>query len=224
MANYYDQLEAQLADATERLALRGWFARRLRSPLSPPWLRVEILAVSASVAVAVIVAVVFISAGGKHAPVTPVPAGAGGPRVIRNYAPAPAPPLGGQLVCDSALLPPSHRRHPSNGVAVVHTGPPNRYVFSITAGGLKPPPPGYVDAFWIQPELTVLSGGYELAPHSRAKLVGVIQPAVGTSGGLAAEGLLPPVMVSAYRLTITVQPSSSTTTPGKTVLEGHVTL
>jgi hypothetical protein len=224
MAGYYDQLEAQLADATERLALRGRFARRLPSPLSPPWLRVDVLAVSASVAVAVIVAVVFIAAGGKHAPVPPVAAGAGGPPVIRNYAPAPAPPLAGQLVCDSALLPPGRRRHPSNGVAVVHTGLPNRYVFSITAGGLKPAPPGYVDAFWIQPELTVLPGGYELVPHSKAELVGVIQPAVGAGGGLAAEGLLPPVMVSAYRLTITLQPASSTTAPGKTLLEGHVTL
>lgn len=223
MAGFYDQLEAQLADATERFASRGSLARRLPPRLSAARLRIDVLAVSAAAVVAAIVALVFIAAGGKHGPVPPSPTGAGAPTVIRNYAPAPAPPLGGQLVCDSALLPPG-RHHPSSGVAIVHTGAANRYGFSITAGGLKPMPPGYVYAFWIQPELTILSGGYELVPHSRPELVGVIEPTVGAGGGLAAEGLLPPIAPSAYRLTITLQPSSSTTAPGKTELEGHVTL
>ena len=224
MAGYYDQLEAQLADATVRAATRRRFARRLPSGLSPAWLRPDVVAVSAAVAVAAIVAIVFIAAGANHVSVPPGPAGAGRPPVIRNYAPSPAPALGGRLVCDSALLTPGRPHRPSSGVAIVHTGPPNRYVFTITAGGLKPAPPGYTYAFWIQPELTILSGGYELTPSSRPRLIGVFRPAVGADGGLAAEGLLPPIMPSAYRLTITLQPASSIAAPGKPVLEGHVTL
>src|SRR5262249_24883226 len=108
MADYYDRLEAQLAELTARGAHRRRLVR------GPARLRigVEFVAVAASLLVVLAVAPVLLSAGGgRHGERHGSPAGHGVSRsaVLRNIYPAPFPAPSGELVCNSSITGPGGR-------------------------------------------------------------------------------------------------------------------
>ena len=221
MAGYYDQLEAQLARATARGAAR----RRLVPRLAMPRVRREWLAVAAALGVCVAVSLVLLAGVGSqhHNPRPPVPSHQRpGLPVIRNYAPGKVPPLGGQLYCDTALTAP-RGAGPASGTLIVNTRPPTSYVYSLTALGLKPAPPGEVYEVWTRAEVNLPNGAYQLENGVPPALLGVIAPSVGADGRLAAEGLIPPSFNGPYRILVTVQPPSARA-PGRVVLQGDVPL
>jgi hypothetical protein len=217
MAGYYDRLEAQLADATERGAPRRRFAPRP----SGPRLRTDLVAVSLALAACVVVVVVFLGLGARHRPAEHVGTHGLGLTVIRNYAPAKLPALSGQMVCDTTLQPPGGAKSPS-ATMVVNTRPPTRYVFSITASGLKPNVGGSVYAVWLRPAVLTSTGSYQVIKYDRPEFIGLIKPSVAGDGRVAAEGLLPQAAGGAYEVVITLQPDPSAKTPGRTVLQGDI--
>jgi hypothetical protein len=216
MASYYDRLEAQLADATERGA-----PRRFASRLAVPRLRADLVAVSLALAVCAVVAAVFIGAGASHRLQGHGPVGAAGLPVIRNYAPGKVPALSGQMVCDGALQALGGGKSPS-GTVLVNTRPPTRYVFSVTASGLTPNVGRSVYAVWLLPAVRNTAGSYQLIVPHKPELLGLVDPSVGGDGKLAAEGLLPQDVGGAYEVLITLEPSPSARRPGRTVLQGDI--
>jgi hypothetical protein len=226
MGGYYERLEAQLAQATERgVRRRGiplprisrW---RVRSRVRSDW-----VAGAVALAVSVVVVVVFLGVRSEHGhrPARPAVAthpGAGGLPVIRNFAPGAAPALGGQLFCNASLHSPSGPASPAGSV-VINTRPPTRYVYSITGSGLRPSRPGEAYEVWALPETSPAlgSGTYQLLTSQPPVLLGVIKPSVGRDGRLAAEGLVPQSLNGQYRMVITIQPPTMKT-PGHVVLEG----
>jgi hypothetical protein len=226
MGGYYERLEAQLAQATERGARR----RGIALPRISRWrvrlhLRSDWVAGAVALAVTVTVLVVFLGVRSKHAHRSARPAvathpGTGGLPVIRNYARGAAPALGGQLFCNASLHSPSGHASPT-GFVVINTRPPTRYVYSITAAGLRPSRPGAEYEVWALPETSPALGGgtYRLLTSQPPLLLGVIKPSVGRDGRLAAEGLVPQSLNGQYRMVITIQPPAMKT-PGHVVLEG----
>ncbi len=229
MAGYYQRLEAQLARATtcgvprRRLAL-PWIVRQ-RAELHP---RVHWLPGALALAVTVAVALVFLNVGSEraHAPVRPpvtARPGAGGLPMIRNYAPDKPPALGGQPFCDATLHASGGAASPA-GTVLVDTRPPTGYVYLVRASGLLPPARGEVYELWLRPENTTTAGAHQLLPSQPPVVLGVIKPAVGPDGMLAAEGLVPPSLtIGPYRFLITVQPPSLKA-PGRPVLAGDASL
>jgi hypothetical protein len=228
MAGYYDRLEAQLARATARGAA-GRAAWRLRLP------RIRMNVVAGALGVAAVVAVVAVFVGLDtprrlaRTVVSPplgsaVKRGRSGPEVIRNYAPGPAPALGGQMVCDAALQPPPGGGSRS-GTVIVNSRPPNRFAFSITASGLPPTDHGKGYAVWIVPAVRTTSGAYELPGGASAgrglsryaELVGVIKPGPA-NGKVSAEGLMPTDASGAELLILTLPGRI----PTRIFLEGYI--
>jgi hypothetical protein len=216
MTDFYDRLEAQLADATARGVRRhGW---PLRVP-TPRW-RGDWLAAAAAVAVTLIVVAVFIGLGDRRAAQRHVrPAG---PAVVVNYGSGRLPALGGVMVCNADLSPP--RPGSPRGVVVVNTRPPTRYAFSLTASGLARTAGSGVYAVWLVPATQLPFGGYQLLRSQAELFVGVIRPTVGPSGRLAVEGLLPQSASGDYLVRVTLQPHPSSRTPGRTILQGFIGL
>ena len=225
MAGYYDRLEAELARATARGAVRG----RVRWWVQLPRIRMDVAAVALGVAVAVAVVAVVVGLGISHRLAKPpvgstVGRGLSGSHVIRNYAPGRAPALGGQRMWDAALRPP--RGGARSGTVIVSKTARNRYRFSITASGLPPANPaagGY--AVWIMPAVQTSSGAIQvqggaasgpgLSPY--AQLVGVIKPGPA-NGRISAEGVLPADATGANLLILT--PSGPI--PTRIILEGYI--
>ncbi len=218
MTDFYDRLEAQLADA----AARG--VRRRGSPLrvsTPRW-RGDWLVGAAALAVTLVVVAVFISLGGGRRsgqrPVRPA-----GPAVVVNYASRPLPALGGVTVCDTDLRPAGFDRS-LHGSLVVNTRPPTRNAFSLTASGLSRTVGSGVYAVWLAPATRLSSGAYELLSSQAPLFVGVIRPTVGPSGRLSVQGLFPQSAGGDYLVRLTVQPRPSSQTPGRTVLQDFIGL
>jgi len=227
MADYYDQLEAQLADLTERGAHRRRLALRL------PTVRIgtEMVAVAAAVLVVVAVSVAFLGLRSSRRPVHPTPAvGAMGKRapVIHNYSQTRMPPPAGPLFCDADLQRPgSIPGLPTTpgGTVTVYSKPPTQSQFMISVKGLKPNQHGTAYAVWLIPEVQTTSGGYQLLRPVTLRLLGVIKPSVGPDGRLAVEGLLPTADTNgSSRMLITLQPNGTVKKPGRTILEGDVPL
>jgi len=221
MADYYDRLEDQLARATARGVPRRRLAARLGLP-RPRWQwlgAAAAVAVCAAVSLAVIVG---LHSGHQHrSAVTPNHHHAQVP-VIRNYAPGPVPPLGGQLFCDATFRPPRGEGS-AKATIVVHTGTRGSYVYSLTGKGLKPAPAGESYEVWTIPEVHLVSGGYQLQRGVAPTRLGVIAPPVAADGLLAASGTIPTSYSGSYRVLITVQRRSAKS-PGRIVLRGDVPL
>jgi hypothetical protein len=103
----------------------------------------------------------------------------------------------------------------------------NQYRFLITASGLRPNTNGSSYAVWLLEAATRggAIGTYRLLEPQRPRLLGVIEPGVGSQGKLAAEGSVPTALLGTdYLLLITLQPHRSPATPGRTVLHGFVSL
>jgi hypothetical protein len=103
----------------------------------------------------------------------------------------------------------------------------NQYRFLITASGLRPNTNGSSYAVWLLEAATRggTIGTYRLLEPQRPRLLGVIEPGVGSQGKLAAEGSVPPGLLgSDFLLLITLQPHESVAMPGRTVLHGFVSL
>jgi len=230
MAGYYDRLEAQLARAT----VRGAAGRRVAWRLRLPRIRMGVVAVALGVAAPVAVAAVFVGLHTSHrlarhiatpAVGATVRRGVAGSHVIRNYAPGPAPALGGQRKYEAALRSPrggGSRR----GTVIINKSGPNRFPLWITAFGLartSPDANGY--AVWIVPAVQTSSGAIQvqggaasgpgLSPY--AELVGVIKPGPA-NGRISAEGVLPADASGANLLIIT--PSGPT--PTRIILEAYI--
>jgi hypothetical protein len=223
MAGYYDQLETQLQRATER----GVPRRRLSAPPPPRvrWRpRTDWIAVGLALAGSIAVAFVFLQAGSQRAhPPRQTTGQSAKPAVIHNDAPRTPPPMGGQMVCDAALNAPRGAATPT-GTLIVNTRPPTRFVYRLTATGLKPTPPGEVYEIWLEPETSTTNGAYVRLNGEPPVLLGMIAPAVGASGKLTAQALVPQTNVgNTDRMLITVQPSTAKT-PGRVVLVGNVPL
>jgi len=125
------------------------------------------------------------------------------------------------MVCDAALKAPGGAATPA-GTLVVNTRPPTRFVYRVTASGLKPSPRGEVYEVWLEPETSTTNGAYIRPNGESPVLLGVIAPAVGSSGKLVAQRLVPQtVLGGADRMLITVQPPSARA-PGRAVLVGTV--
>jgi hypothetical protein len=211
MADYYDRVEAQLAQLTER----GAYRHLRTSPRAFSGVTVRYLAVAASALVVVAVGAVFLSAGTTHRLPRHVAGGANAPATIRNFSPATAP--SGLLVTSTDLTPANGGKSPT-GKAAVYDKPPNRYELSITASRLTPTRPGDVYAVWLSQIVDTASGTYH--PHA-PELVGLISPSLERDGKLAAESLVPQdANGGAYEILITMQPAGSTKAPGRTVLRG----
>jgi len=211
MAGFYDRLEDQLVQATERGVPRRGMLRGTPRQVTRRHRRAEWLAVAVAVAVCLVVAAAFVGlrpAPHGHRRAVPVTHRHASVPVIRNYAPGAAPPLGGQLFCDAALTAPHGADRPS-GTVVVHTHPPTAYVYRITASGLKPAPRGEVYEIWLHQEVSLSSGGYQIMPSEPIILLGIIEPAVGASGRLFAQGLQPQTLNGTYRLLVTLQRRSA---------------
>ena len=217
MAGYYDRLEAQLADATERGAVRRRFAPRL----TVPRLRADLVVVSVALAVCVAVAAVFIGVGASRRSTSHGRPSAIGLPMIRNYAPGTVPALSGQMECNTTLHSPGGGKSPT-GTMQVNTRPPTRFVFSIAASGLKPNPRGDVYAVWLVPAVQTTSGSYEVIESAKPELIGLINPSVPRDGRLAAEGLMPQAAGGADEVLITLESVPLAKTPGRTVLEGDI--
>lgn len=220
MADYYDQLEAQLATLTERGAHR----RRLRSPLPPFRFGSDLIAVAASVLVVVVVAAAVLSIGtARHAPQhhTHPPTRSSPSRVLLNMYPfrLPAPP--GQLVCQSPLTAPRGARS-ARGEVRFFSAPPTRTEMFLTAAGLGKIGARDLYAVWVFPAVSTVSGGYVLQRSHRPKLLGVIEPPVRHGGHLAIAHLLAASTRGVYKLVITIQPHGSLRAPGKVVLGGYI--
>jgi Anti-sigma-K factor rskA len=216
MADYYDRLEDQLARATARGVPRR---RRMPRPRSQ-WLgAAAAVAVCAVVSLAVIVGV----HSGHQNPSAVVPDHHQAQLpVIRNYAPGPAPPLGGQLFCDATFTPPRGKGS-AKATMVVHTGTGASYVYSLTGKGLKPAPAGESYEVWTIPEINGALGGYQLQRGVPPTRLGVITPGVAADGLLAARGTIPLSFSGTYRVLITVQRRSAKS-PAHVVLRGDVPL
>jgi len=221
MADYYDRLEQQLARATAR----GVPRRRLVARLGRPRPRLQWLGAAAAVAVCVAVSLAVIlgvhSAHHHRSAVIPDHHHAQLP-VIRNYAPGPVPPLGGQLFCDATFSPPRGKGS-AKATIVVHTGPSGTYVYSLTGKGLKPAPAGESYEVWTIPEANEVSGGYQLERGVAPTRLGVIAPPVAADGLLAAAGTISTSYSGSYRVLITVQRRSAKS-PGRVVLSADVPL
>jgi hypothetical protein len=77
-------------------------------------------------------------------------------------------------------------------------------VYRVTASGLKSAPRGEVYEIWVHQEVRLTSGGYQLMPSEPNIPFGVIEPAVGASGRLVAQGLQPQTLNGTYRLLVTL--------------------
>lgn len=203
MADFYDRLEAQLADATER----GVSRRRVAVRWTVPRLRADLVAVALAVAVTVLVAAAFIGIGASDRNRQRAASVTNGLPVLRNYPTGKLPPLPGQMVCNTTLSAPGGAKSPS-ATAQINNLPPTRYVLRIRASGLKPNVNGSVYEVWIEQGQT-------------AMFIGVIDPVVGRDGTFAAQGLLPQD-ASGGELVVTEQPTASAKTPGRTVLKGPI--
>jgi hypothetical protein len=221
MADYYDRLEDQLARATARGVPRRWLVVRLRLP-RPRW---QLLGAVAAVAVCVAVSLaVIVGVHSEHhnrSAVAPDRRHVQLP-VIRNYAPAKVPPLGGQLFCDATLKPPRGQRS-ATATMIVHTGPAGSYVYSLTSRALKPAPAGESYEVWTIPEANETLGGYQLQRGVAPTRLGVIEPPVAADGLLAARGTIPLSFSGTYRVLVTVQRRSAKS-PAHVVFRGDVPL
>jgi hypothetical protein len=206
MADYYDRLEDQLAQATAR----GVPRRRLPRRPDLPRPRAQWLGVAAAVAVCVAVSLAVIVGvhSGPHnrSAVAPHHHHAQLP-VIHNYAPGKVPALGGQLYCDATFKPP--RGNGSAKATIVVNAGTRAYVYSLTGRGLKPAPAGESYEVWTIPEASETFGGYQLERGVAPTLLGVIAPPVAADGLLAASGTIPPSYSGPYRFLITLQPRSA---------------
>jgi hypothetical protein len=217
MPGYYDRLEGQLVEATQR----GLRHRLLARPRRMPRLRTEWLAVTVSLAVCVVVALVFVGVGGRQRSSARLHVSGAGLAVIRDYAPGNLPPLSGQMVCDTTLKAPSGAGSPS-GTVVVNAESPAGFVFSVRAAGLERATGTSVYAVWIVPAVNTTLSGYQLTGGAVPEFVGVIRPSVGGGGMLAAEGRLPRDATGTYQIRLTLQNRPSATAQGRTVLKGFI--
>ncbi len=220
MLDYYDRLEAQLAELTRQSA-----HRRARSRLSLPRARFRagVLALAASVLVVVAVSAAVLGTGAAHHSPRPRPAvrhGRGGPSVLRNIYPARLPAPSGALVCETPLTMP--RRHTSaKGEARFYSDPPTSTEMFLTATGLRKASTGDTYAVWLLPAVQTLSGGYVLQNSAPPQLLGVIQPSVDRHGRLTIAS---PIAAGSgvYKLLVTAQPRTSLRAPGSVVLQGFI--
>jgi hypothetical protein len=218
MADYYDRLESQLADLTERGAHRP----RLVTRLTPRRFSGELVAAAAVALVALVVVAVFLSTVANQRPLgqaRPTAAGHNGPVTIRNFAPDSVPLPAGRMVWHHRLK----RQQAGNatGIVKVYNSSPNRHQISISASGLKPNVGTDMYAVWLLP--AVRNPSFVLMQPNVPVLVGVIKPRVGSGGRLEAEGTLPHAGgLRDFELLITLEPSMSTRTLGRYVLEGPI--
>ena len=210
MLDYYDRLEAQLAELTQHGAHRR---ARGRLPLPRVRVRAGVLALAASVLVVVAVSAAVLGTGAaRH--------GTGGPSVLRNIYPArlPAPP--GALVCETPLTMPG-RRTSAKGEARFYSDPPTSTEMFLTATGLRKAGTGSTYAVWLLPAVGTLSGGYVLQNSAPPQLLGVIQPSVAGHGRVTIASRLPEG-TGIFKLLVTVQPQTSLRAPGSVVLQGFI--
>jgi hypothetical protein len=220
MLDYYDRLEAQLAELTRQGAHRrapGW----LRLPRVR--VRAGVLALAASALVVVGVSAAVLGTGAAHHNARHRPAvrhGTGGPFVLRNIYPARLPAPSGPLVCESPLTTP--RRHTSaKGEVRFYSDPPTSTDMFLTASGLRKAGAGNMYAVWLLPAVQTLSGGYLLQNSAPPQLLGVIKPSVAGDGRLTIVGRIP-AGSGVYKLLVTVQPQTALRAPGSAVLQGFV--
>jgi hypothetical protein len=220
MLDYYDRLEAQLAELTQHGA-----HRRARGRLRLPRVRVRagVLALAVSVLVVVgVAAAVLGTRVAQHIP-RPRPAvghGTGGPAVLRNIYPARLPAPSGPLVCETPLTMPG-RRASAKGEARFYSDPPTSTDMFLTATGLREAHAGNMYAIWLLPAVQTLSGGYVLQNSAPPQLLGVIQPPVAGNGRLTIASALS-AGSGVYKLLVTVQPRASLRAPGSVVLQGFI--
>jgi hypothetical protein len=227
MPGYYEELETQLARATERgPRRRGLFAPRIGAVRFGRRLRADWIAVGLAIACSVVVALVFTQVGVERKPApgrTTHPAHAGRPPVVRNYAPGTPPAMGGEPFCNASLTAPNGAATPT-GMVVVNTRPPARYVYRITASGLAPSRHAEVYEVWLRPATRAPNGAFIPLNGEAPVLLGQIAPPIGPSGRLVAQGVSGNGLTSSdYILLITVQHESAKA-PGRVVLEGDLPL
>ncbi len=220
MLDYYDRLEAQLAELTQNGA-----HRRARGWLRLPRVRVRagVLALAASMLVVVAVSAAVLGTRAAHHNPRPRPAvrhGTSGPSVLRNIYPARLPTPSGALVCETPLTIPG-RRTPAKGEARFYSDPPTSTEMFLTATGLRKADAGNTYAVWLLPAVQTLSGGYVLQNSAPPQLLGVIQPSVAGNGRLTIASRLPEGS-GVYKLLVTVQPRTSLLAPGSIVLQGFI--
>lgn len=223
--------------------------RELRHRIAIRGIRTDTVVVALSILVVVSVGAAFLIVARKHpSPARRPVVESQRPPVIRNFSPRKLPALPGLTVCTAELTraalspggvfwpttcqfqPPGIGGSP-NGTFRANSGKvngANERAFSITASGLRPNTRGSVYAVWLLQAAKRFGGAtgiYRLLEPQRPRLLGVIQPAVGGDGKLAAQGLVPPdVPGGDYLLLIAAQPHRSVATPGRTVLHGFISL
>lgn len=193
----------------------------------------EVVAVLVTTLVVLAVGAALLSVGGSRRPLTPsghAAAGQNGPPVIHNFGARTMPPLPGQMVCNADLGRPGSipglGGSPS-GVFQANANEVrgvNKFPFSITASGLHPNTGEGVYAAWLLPAVQTTTGGYRLIRPLRPRLLGVIKPAVSLNGKLAAQGVAGSDLSGTYLFRLTLQPHASARTPGRTVLQGFISL
>jgi hypothetical protein len=99
VSDYYDRLQAQLMQATARP-----LPRARRAPMARWRPRDDLFAVAAALAVAVVVAAVFIGLRPSARRIKHPPA-QHGLAVVHNYGDRALPPLGGAFSCETRLAP-----------------------------------------------------------------------------------------------------------------------
>jgi hypothetical protein len=223
MGDYYDRLEARLAELTERGAHRrrglvGWVPS-LR-------IRTDLVAVAVSVVVVAAVGVALLGLRARHDR-SQHPSAVGGVvkglPVLRNMYPAPLPAPSGSLLCDSTLSAPGRRGLVSGGVRV-YAKPPTSSEMFLTAVGLRPIAARDVYAVWLLPAIQLggAGGPYQLQRSEPPRLLGLIKPSPGSGGHVTLGRALDPTFNGLYKLVIAVQRGGSTRAPGAIALQGWV--
>jgi hypothetical protein len=201
-------------------------------PVALPRLRIRIelsylAGLAASVLVVVAVSAVVLSAGGaRHASHHSPPVGHRGPALLRNLYPARPPGPSGQLVFASRLAGP--RRGTAAGEVRIYAASPRLTGMVLTAAGLRKLAPEDEYAVWLLEAHKFTNSPREKAkvqvrPGAMPRLLGVIWPAVGSSGRMTVVGRFSDATVGGlYKLEVTVQPRPSLTLPGPIVLQQFV--
>jgi hypothetical protein len=213
-------------DAAARAPRRG---RRWAGQLRGPRLGWGVIATGLAVAVIIAVGAVFLTAHRQPVPHHPVPVSHSHHHhhaVLHNLAPGHPPKLPGAFYCNADLARPGAvpgLGGARTGVIAVHQARirgVNVLPFTITARGLPPSGRSSRYAVWL---FQTTGQGANALPVAGAKplLIAVISPGVGPDGKLAVEGVLPRGVNGDYMLRMTLQPHSSLTKPGRTVLQGQ---
>ena len=111
--------------------------------------------------------------------------------MLRNIYPAAAPAPSGQLISASRLTSPSGRKAPVGEVRF-YAATPTLTKMVLTAAGLRKVGADDVYAVWLLPAdvFSVTAGATQVHPGVPPELLGVIEPAVGSSGHVAIVHLL----------------------------------